>query len=651
MKDWKIDCEKQIIYDFDSILRGSSSDIKLEHLIEEIRENLQLVSIYLYNDIDEKKKRNNQNNNNRNLSDKQFKDLSESLKHNLISSNSLKCLFLENILFQKKEKKKNQKIIDDVGKVTAKNPHIFIKNLSVGILNNASLSCLIIDHMNLSDRDVEILCGSLKPNNNSQNEYINGNGVCLTILSLINCNINDYNIKYICQLLKSVTIMRYGVGWQNSLRRGVIFESAEEMIRMGKDEEKESNRRGLTRLCLNSNKSLSDVGVELLLECIVDDVWLKVLELQNCSLTNKSLNKFTKLFSKQPHQKTTSLIQIDLRNNSWITKSCDRLRDLCNENRTDTIVDKNYEWLSSEIDMDKLSKLYLTTPTCSQLLNLTTKNEKWEDDHLSKEIKRHLTNYCKLNKIRNVEHLIISSSRTIGNCYIPLEKYLSNAICVGRRRHNYSAYSINQKENRKCLSSLKNGFDRLECMGHQSKRNLNKINCPATALIDRSLLRRKQMEYGKRIRSAALVKHKTTTIHTRSISNEIDKRTFLKHSPPPKQTAIITIDQWENFCLKFSRLHSVIAEALSQEEEEIIEQSPKTKLLREMLQEDSEDMSNFHQKLRRVNDYVKITQPKLNYKDNTFLVETNILNDLYEVFNITQRLMTEVRRARNIEME
>ncbi|VEL17733.1 unnamed protein product [Protopolystoma xenopodis] len=121
---------------------------------------------------------------------------------------------------------------------------------------NKSLKCIRITSVATVTK---ILCSALRCASN------------ITTLNLAKCDIRGDGILPLCELVKG--IIRHNEAWKQSLRY-----CHPELDHL----------RGIGRICLIDNPELGDSAAILLAEIMIDDIWVKAIDLQNCGLSDIS---------------------------------------------------------------------------------------------------------------------------------------------------------------------------------------------------------------------------------------------------------------------------------------------------------------------------------------------------------------------------
>jgi len=126
------------------------------------------------------------------------------------------------------------------------------------------------------------------------------NRLTLVWLDLTGCKLTDKGVSALCKLLKFQKLNRYGESWKQSLRDRPVNPNI---------------MPGLRRITLNHN-SIGDSGVTILIEAILDDLWLKALDLQYCDITISGAEMLLQLVKDNK-----SLSVVDIRGNNQVQPS------------------------------------------------------------------------------------------------------------------------------------------------------------------------------------------------------------------------------------------------------------------------------------------------------------------------------------------
>nr|CAH8866726.1 unnamed protein product [Trichobilharzia regenti] len=188
-----------------------------------------------------------------------------------------------------------------------------------GIERNRTLKHLSFEGSSVNDEGLADICRVLRcaPN--------------ISTLNLTACNVTKFGIPSLTMLINFQAMQRHNAAWQESLRYRFP-----ELDRLG----------GLKRITMNDNPGIGDEGSVLLADALIDDLWVKAIDLQACNLgdtaastwlavliglrvanANKSvvINNETHLQSNvsgldNQHRGNFSLVVLDLRRNPDISR-------------------------------------------------------------------------------------------------------------------------------------------------------------------------------------------------------------------------------------------------------------------------------------------------------------------------------------------
>ncbi|CAH8626789.1 unnamed protein product [Heterobilharzia americana] len=191
-----------------------------------------------------------------------------------------------------------------------------------GIAKNRTLKHLSFEGSSVNDDGLADICRVLRnvPN--------------ISTFNLTACNLSKQGISALTVLLSFQAMQRHNAAWQESLRYRYP-----ELDRLG----------GLKRITLNDNPNIGNEGAVLLADALIDDLWVKAIDLQACNLGDTAASTWLAVliglrvvsgdisFSKGntplqrngstvdvQHRGNFSLVVLDLRRNPNI--SCDLLR-------------------------------------------------------------------------------------------------------------------------------------------------------------------------------------------------------------------------------------------------------------------------------------------------------------------------------------
>ncbi|XP_064095343.1 uncharacterized protein LOC135207485 [Macrobrachium nipponense] len=205
--------------------------------------------------------------------------------------------------------------------------------LCQGLSKSRNLKILSFSSCSLHDTGVERLCQSIK------------NVPSISNLSLIDCCISEKGALMTAGLLKHQRLNRDSAMWQDTLR--LRHPHLDGM-------------RGLRRITLNYNPQLGDFGAKALAEVLLEDLWIKALDLQHCGIGEEGGLALKKML------KTNHTIEVlDLRMNPFIpSQIVNEVISLLHE-RQEEYNTKQYTWLNAESDqnIDKENEIKMKSPT------------------------------------------------------------------------------------------------------------------------------------------------------------------------------------------------------------------------------------------------------------------------------------------------
>ncbi|ESN90496.1 hypothetical protein HELRODRAFT_189875 [Helobdella robusta] len=205
------------------------------------------------------------------------------------------------------------------------------------------LTNLTLDTLPLSDRDVEAISKGLYVNRSLVYLSLEGSlkdgeqlevvckgivdNMSLKFLNLTSCNIFGKSASVLAWLIRMQSSMRHSEIWKNSLRY-----RKPQLDGMG----------GLRRFTLNNNPQISNQDIQLLSSALLDDLWVRAIDLQCCNITDVGAQYILDMLKFN-----TSLVVIDIRNNSQINKKIlesilDQLTINCGGHETE------YMWMKLE---------------------------------------------------------------------------------------------------------------------------------------------------------------------------------------------------------------------------------------------------------------------------------------------------------------
>ncbi|KAK4467904.1 hypothetical protein MN116_008514 [Schistosoma mekongi] len=194
-----------------------------------------------------------------------------------------------------------------------------LQQICEGIRRNHTLKHLSFEGSSVNDDGLQEICRTLRnvPN--------------ISTLNLTSCNLSKEGISALTVLINFQAMQRHNAAWQESLRYRYP-----ELDRLG----------GLKRITLNDNPKIGDEGSILLADALIDDLWVKAIDLQACNLSGSSASTWLAVLiglriATGSHQTTThdelqmksdrstvddqhrgnySLVVLDLRRNPSISR-------------------------------------------------------------------------------------------------------------------------------------------------------------------------------------------------------------------------------------------------------------------------------------------------------------------------------------------
>lgn len=200
-------------------------------------------------------------------------------------------VILTNVLFTQ--------LLDTVCNFMTKNDHLitlmleglpltenFITYIAKGLSNNCSIKNLSFARSALGDEGCEIICSTIKylPN--------------IDCLNLSQCQLGPKGSETIANLIKFQKIVRFTKGWESTLRYRTINPDI---------------LPGLKRITINGNP-IKDEGLYYITEILKEDVWIKVLDVQNCGLTDDGAKMISNCL-----EYNNTLVMIDIQGNNGIS--------------------------------------------------------------------------------------------------------------------------------------------------------------------------------------------------------------------------------------------------------------------------------------------------------------------------------------------
>ncbi|KAJ8725233.1 hypothetical protein PYW07_016191 [Mythimna separata] len=189
----------------------------------------------------------------------------------------------------------------------------YLNPLTEAIMVNNSLQHLHLQRCLIGDAGCLAICKAIKSLPN------------ILTLDLSGCELTPQGAGYIADLVKFQKIQRYSENWTHTLRYRLP-----DLDTMA----------GLRRITICANPQLGDEGVGKLLDVLSDDLWIKALDVQNCSITETSAAAIQQMLTSNK-----TIVVIDLRNNDVSLDSLSKVRAMLRDN--DRAPEGKFTWLAS----------------------------------------------------------------------------------------------------------------------------------------------------------------------------------------------------------------------------------------------------------------------------------------------------------------
>lgn len=242
-----------------------------------------------------------------------------------------------------------------------------IRSLCTCLKNTPVLTCLELDGILISDEFLQTLLKGLTQNKtlkllSLKGCPINDEGcfeLCETLHSLPNIeiiNLSSCNLTYksgecVGKLIKYQQINRYCESWHSSLRY---------------EEPQVVNMAGIKRISLNNNPKMGDTGLESILNELVDDLWIKALDMQRCNITEAISGKIIETL-----EYNRSLEVADFRHNDLEPDTISRILECLKTKQSD---DPEYRWCFTSTTLTSTMLDTFGPVSSHQLNSKSTKN-------------------------------------------------------------------------------------------------------------------------------------------------------------------------------------------------------------------------------------------------------------------------------------
>ncbi|XP_054726432.1 protein Cep78 homolog [Anastrepha obliqua] len=168
----------------------------------------------------------------------------------------------------------------------------YVESIAKALSSNESLKEISFQRSNIYDKGCEAICNTIKYLENVEK------------LNLSECELTTKGAEHVADMIKIQKISRYTEGWQKSLRyRDVDPDSIP----------------GLRSIALARNPQIVDDGVKAIVEILKEDVWIKVIDMENCGLTDRAANMILDCLEVNNY-----IIDFNVRGNAGISKFLQR---------------------------------------------------------------------------------------------------------------------------------------------------------------------------------------------------------------------------------------------------------------------------------------------------------------------------------------
>lgn len=241
-----------------------------------------------------------------------------------------------------------------------------IRSLNTCLKNTPVLSCLELDGLLLAGEYLQAILKGMVSNKtlkfiSFKSCQIGDEGcfdICETlhtlpnieVLNLTNCNLGPKSGESIAKLIKYQQINRYCESWHSSLR----YEDPEV-----------NNMAGMKRITLNNNPKIGDEGLEPILNELVDDLWIKAIDMQKCNITEAISGKILDAIDYN-----RSLEVADFRHNSLEHDTISRILESLKSKQSE---ENEYQWCLTSTTLTSMCDVY---GSCTNTRPVTTKTSK-----------------------------------------------------------------------------------------------------------------------------------------------------------------------------------------------------------------------------------------------------------------------------------
>ncbi|KAG9486792.1 hypothetical protein GDO78_006929 [Eleutherodactylus coqui] len=161
-----------------------------------------------------------------------------------------------------------------------------LKTLAKGLAASATLESLALPYCSCGDEGLKIICKGVK------------NSPTIKVVDFTGCNLTWHGAEWIASVIKHQATRRHSEAWAESLRyRRPDLDCM----------------TGLRRISLNCNTLIGDQGAKAIADVLVEDLWLKALDMRQCGISNQGAKAFLHAL-----QTNTTLMVLDIRKNPLI---------------------------------------------------------------------------------------------------------------------------------------------------------------------------------------------------------------------------------------------------------------------------------------------------------------------------------------------
>ncbi|XP_066460239.1 centrosomal protein of 78 kDa [Eleutherodactylus coqui] len=203
-----------------------------------------------------------------------------------------------------------------------------LKTLAKGLAASATLESLALPYCSCGDEGLKIICKGVK------------NSPTIKVVDFTGCNLTWHGAEWIASVIKHQATRRHSEAWAESLRyRRPDLDCM----------------TGLRRISLNCNTLIGDQGAKAIADVLVEDLWLKALDMRQCGISNQGAKAFLHAL-----QTNTTLMVLDIRKNPLIDHPLLKTvieRVLLNGHDTNS----EYKWFTSPSSKEASNMKRLTT--------------------------------------------------------------------------------------------------------------------------------------------------------------------------------------------------------------------------------------------------------------------------------------------------